>query len=156
MSKDPLDTPLQMFSETDPWTLREAFEGTLITGSPGGGKSSTSGKNIAYSFLRTPGMGGLVLTAKPEETHNWIQYAKECGRSNDLIIFNAESGHRFDPLFYEWNRPGRGAADLEGIIDLFTTLLSVGKAHEGHSTEKFWEYAVAQLIRTALVLLSLA
>lgn len=150
------DTPLQSFSSTDVWTLGDAFEGTLITGSPGSGKSSCSGKALAYSFLRTPMMGGLILTAKAEETRNFIAYATACGRVDDLIIFNAESGHVFDPLLYEWNRPGRGAGDLESIIDLFSTLLAIGKTHSGMSSDRFWELAAEQLMRNVLVLLSLS
>ncbi len=150
-----LDTPLYRFSETDAWRLRDAFEGTLITGSSGSGKSSSSGKNIADSFLRA-GMSGLVLTAKAEEADNWIAYAKACGREDDLILFNAESGHCFDPIFYSWNRPGRGAGDLETIIDLFSTLMSIGKKEVGHGHDPFWERGNEQLIRNNIKLLDLA
>ncbi len=62
----------------------------------------------------------------------------------------------FDPLKYEWNRPGRGAGELETIIDLFTTLLAIGKTHGGMSSDRFWELAAEQLMRNVLVLLSLA
>ena len=54
------------------------WEGTLITGAPGSGKSSCSGRQLAIGLLSVPEMGGLVLTAKAEETQNWIRYAKEC------------------------------------------------------------------------------
>ena len=158
LADDPfnLDRPLYKFSEIDIFRLRDAFEGSLITGSPGSGKSSNSGKNFAYAFLKTPGMGGLILTAKAEETRNWIQYAKACGREKDLIVFNADSGHMFDPLWYEWNRPGRGSGDLETIIDFFSTLLSIGKQHLGVNNDRFWELATEQLMRNVLVLLSLS
>ena len=128
-----LDRPILSLSDNDELRLRDLVEGTLITGAPGSGKSSTSGKQLAFGLLRTPGMGGLVLTAKAEETQNWIAYAKACGRSKDLIIFNAESGDSFDPLHYEWTRPGRGAGDLESIIDFFSTLVSIGKKEVGQS-----------------------
>jgi hypothetical protein len=152
----PLDTPLYRFSELDLWTVRDSFEGTLICGSPGSGKSSNSGKNIAHAFLKTPTMGGLILTAKAEETPTWMEYAKVCGREKDVIVFNAASGHVFDPLWYEWNRPGRGAGDLETVIDLFSTLLSIGKQHIGVNNDRFWELATEQLMRNVLVLLSLS
>src|SRR3981081_2838973 len=45
-----LDKPISWFSLRDFWTLRESFEGLFASGSPGSGKSSTSGKNIAYAF----------------------------------------------------------------------------------------------------------
>src|ERR1700690_3922378 len=104
-----LDLRWASFSEADHLCLRDLVEGTLITGAPGSGKTTTSGKQLAYGLLRIPNSGGLILTAKAEETQNWIAYVKACGREKDLIIFNAESGHCFDPLHYEWTRPGRGS-----------------------------------------------
>lgn len=142
-AKDILDHPVLALSETDFLDLRALCEGILITGAPGSGKSSCSGRQIAQGLLRIPTMGGLVLTAKAEETRNWIRYAQECGREKDLIVFNAESGHCFDPLHYEWTRPGRGAGDLESIIDLFSTLVSIGKKEVGHGHDPFGNAATS-------------
>ncbi|MFN9299313.1 MAG: type IV secretory system conjugative DNA transfer family protein [Acidobacteriota bacterium] len=147
---------LLSFSPLDALTLGASFEGTAVFGSPGSGKTSGFAKNLAYALLRTPMMGGLVLCAKPEEPRQWLEYAKACGREKDVLLFNASSGHAFDPLFYEWNRPGRGAGDTEAIIDLFSTLLSVGKTNAGVSTERFWELAAQQLMRNVLVILALS
>ena len=134
-----LDRPVLSLSQSDQLCFRDLAEGTLITGAPGSGKSSTSGKQLAYGLLRMPNSGGLVLTAKAEETANWIAYATACGREKDLIIFNAESGHCFDPIHYEWNRPGRGAGDLETVIDFFDTLVSVTEDKSKQSHDPFWD-----------------
>jgi hypothetical protein len=157
-TNDILDTPILWLSETDCLSLRSLVEGgTLITGRLGSGKSSTSGRALAMGFLRA-GLGGLVLTVKSDETAHWVEYARACGREKDLIIFNAESGLTFDPLAYSWNQPGgRGAGYLETIIELFTTLLSIGKAQVRESSEgRYFELAVEELIRAVLVMLSLA
>jgi len=103
-----------------------------------------------------PRSGALILTAKAEETLNWIAYAKACGREGDLIVFNAESGHRFDPLHYEFTRPGRGAGDIESIIDLFATLVSIGHAENGPGHDPFWIRGTEQLMRNCIKLLELA
>ena len=153
---DILDIPILSLSKLDYFDLRALCEGTLITGAPGAGKSSCSGKQLAYGLLRVPMMGGLVLTAKAEETQNWIRYAKACGREKDLIVFNAECGLCFDPLHYEWTRPGRGAGDLESIIDFFSTLVSIGKKEVGHGHDPFWERGNEQLMRNVIKLLDLA
>jgi hypothetical protein len=150
------DQPLYYFSESDFWSRRNSWEGTLVTASPGGGKTANIGRNLAHSLVRDPHSGGLVLVAKSEEIHNWVNIAKACGREKDLLIFNAESGHCFDPLYYEWNRPGRGAGDLETIIDLFSTLMSIGKKEVGHGHDPFWERGNEQLIRNVIKLLDLA
>jgi hypothetical protein len=151
-----LDQPILMLSAVDAVAIRTAVEGILITGAPGSGKTTCSGKQLAYGLLLTPGMGGLVLTAKAEETQNWIAYANACGREKDLIVFNAESGHVFDPLFYEWTRAGRGAGDLESEIDFFSTLISIGKKDAGHAHDPFWERGNEQIMRNVIKLLDLA
>jgi hypothetical protein len=153
---DILDRPILSLSDVDPLRLRDLVEGTLITGAPGSGKTSTSGKQLAFGLLRTPKSGGLVLTAKAEETQNWIAYAKACGREKDLIVFNAESGHCFDPIHYEWNRPGRGAGDLETVIDFFSTLISATDDKTKQSHDPFWERGNQSLMRNVIKMLDLA
>jgi hypothetical protein len=156
--EDILDRPILWLSDKDHLSLRALVEGgTLITGRLGSGKSSTSGRALALGFLRA-GLGGLVLTVKSDETAHWLEYAKECGREKDVTVFNAESGLTFDPLAYCWNQAGsRGAGFLETIIELFTTLLSIGKAQVRESSEgRYFELAVEELMRAVLVMLSLA
>jgi hypothetical protein len=157
MKLDPiLDRKILSFSDSDHVTTDQGCTGIFVSGSAGTGKSSTSGKQFAYGLLSLPKSGGLILTAKAEETRNWIRYAEDCGRSRDLIVFNAESGHFFDPLHYEFTRPGRGAGDMESIIDFFSTLVSIGKKEQGHGHDPFWERGNEQLMRNVIKLLELA
>jgi hypothetical protein len=155
-NKNILDEPILELSSSDCLLLRDIVEGVLITGSPGSGKSSTSGKNLATALMRRRDTGGLVLVAKAEETENWIRIATALGREKDLIVFNAASGLSFDPIHYEWTRPGRGAGDLESLIDFFSTLVSIGKKEEGHGHDPFWRRGNEQLIRNCAKLLDLA
>jgi hypothetical protein len=153
---DILRWPVLSLSDRDRLLIFEMFEGSLIAGSSRSGKSSAVGKQLAFGLLRAPQSGGLVLVAKKEETVAWIGYAKACGREKDLIIFNAESGLCFDPLQYEWTRKGRGAGDMESIIDFFSTLVSIGKKEVGHAHDPFWERGNEQLMRNVIKLLDLA
>ena len=150
-----LDRPVLSFSDSDVADFRALCEGTLVVGSAGSGKTSTSGKQLAYGLLRMPSSGGLILTAKSEETENWKAYAKACGREKDLILFNADSGC-FDPLHYEWTRPGRGAGDLESIIDFFSTLVSINQKEAGQGHDPFWRLGNEQVMRNVIKLLDLA
>ena len=155
MPKDPiLDREILRLSGTDAVRFRDIIEGgCLITGGLGSGKSSTSARTIALSFL-SAGFGGLVLTVKSSETEAWIEYARQTNRSDDLIIFNAKSGLSFDPLAYAWQVGGRAAAHIETIVELFTTLMSVGKVYQPSSGERYFEQAVEELLRAALVVIS--
>ena len=153
---DVLERRVVSLSDGDHIRWLDMTEGSVISGSAGGGKTSTSGKQLAHGLLRTPHSGALILTAKSEETTNWINYAKACGREKDLIVFNSESGYVFDPLHYEWTRPGRGSGDLESIIDFFSTLVSIGKKEVGHGHDPFWERGNEQLMRNVIKLLELA
>jgi hypothetical protein len=151
-----LNTPVLAFSDSDVADFRALCEGIFIAGSAGSGKTSTSGRQLAYGLLGMPNSGALILTAKSEETENWKTYAKICGREKDLIVFNADSGLSFDPLHYEWTRPGRGSGDLESIIDFFSTLVSIGKKEAGHGHDPFWERGNEQVMRNVIKLLDLA
>lgn len=152
-----LDRVILSLSKNDHVLFRHLTTGTAITGSPDGGKTSTSGKQLAYGLLRVPRMGGLVLTAKAAETQNWIQYADACGRTADLIIFDAHGGHCFDPLHYDFTmRRDRGAGDTESTIDFFSTLTSIGQREVGHGHDPFWERGNEQLMRNVIKLLDLA
>jgi hypothetical protein len=125
ISNDILDLPLIGLSQTDCIPVRDSVEGIFVAGAPGSGKSANVGRQLSAAFLRIPNSGALILTAKAEETTNWLQYAKDCGRINDVIVFNEKSGLVFDPIAYEWNRPGRGAGDVENIVDCFSTLVAL-------------------------------
>jgi type IV secretory pathway TraG/TraD family ATPase VirD4 len=150
-----LDQPLLSLTAFFCLTLRMLVEGgTLITGGLGSGKSSTSLYQLIMAMFRA-GLGALLCTVKSEDAGNYLAYAKAAGRESDVIVFSLESGLSFDPLAYLWNN-GRGASDVEAIIDFFSTILSIGKQHVGASNDRFWELASEQAIRHSLHLLKLA
>jgi hypothetical protein len=155
MPKDPvLDREIVRLSNSDVIRFRDLIEGgCLITGGLGSGKSSTSARTLALSFL-SAGYGGLVLTVKSDETEHWVEYARQTGRKKDLVIFNAASGLSFDPLAYAWAAGGRAAAHIETVVEMFTTLMAVGKVYSPSSGERYFEQAVEELLRAALVVLS--
>lgn len=86
-----LDTPLLHFSSSDPYRIKDALEGILIFGATGAGKTSGFGAALSTSFLNA-GFGGLILCAKADETQLWLDYCREAGRVEDLIIVSPSSG----------------------------------------------------------------
>jgi hypothetical protein len=150
MPKDHLlDRVILQLAPDDAIRFRDAIEGGIaVFGGLGSGKSSTVGRLIALSLL-FEGMGGLILTVKSDETEHWKEYARIAGREKDLVVFNATSGLSFDPLSYFWRAGGRAAAQIETIVELFTTLMSVGKVYSQSSSERYFEQAVEELIRAS-------
>lgn len=156
-----LTTPLIKFSKNpkDWWTIRDAVRGTQIFGGIGSGKSSGSGKTIAKAFLSN-GYGGLVLCAKPDEREQWVRYAKETGRTNDLIIFSEGSKYQFNPLQYELSRTGKGAGEVFNLTNLFMEIYKMGNRFTGNGSsgesERYWDNALKRCLNRMIQLLNMA
>lgn len=155
----PDSMPLFRWSRSDAWLTRDAYEGTIIFGATGSGKSTGSGETVAKSLLKA-GFGGLVLTAKPGEREQWERYCREARRSRDLIVFSPDAPWRFNFLDYELRRAGRGAGLTENIVMLFTTILELAERNSGkgggREDEGYWRRAMRQLVRNLVDLLVLS
>src|SRR5262245_34147830 len=112
-----------MLTGVDPFLVAQACEAILISGSPGSGKSTTAMKQIIMAYLRA-GFGGVCFAAKREDTAVYQQLILDSGRPAP-IMFGPGVGH-FDLIHYIWNRPGRGAAMLETLVDYFGVLMAIG------------------------------
>ena len=139
------------------WTLEDAVRGTQIFGGIGSGKTSGSGKTIARSFLSS-GYGGLVLCAKKEEREIWVQYVKETGRLDDLIVFSERNEFRFNFLDYEMTRDDRGGGHTFNIVKLFMTVHEMSSRSGGgqKASDPFWENALARLLSRLVELIKLS
>jgi type IV secretory pathway TraG/TraD family ATPase VirD4 len=139
------------------WSLNDAFQGVQILGGTGSGKSSGSGQALARAFLEA-NLGGLVLTAKTDEVFAWKEYARAAGRSDDLLIVDAEAKHCFNFLSYELNRPGAGAGHTENLVNLFCSVLEASERRHGQGGggDAYWQRTLKQLLRNAIDLAVLA
>ena len=153
---DPLDQVILGFSEDDPFTIRDSFEGVQIFGGIGSGKTSGSGALFARSYLAA-GYGGLVLTAKVDETDLWRRYAQETGREDDLVIIGPDAKERFNFLEYEANHQD-SAGLTDNIVRLYKTISDCvrGGAPSGSSDDPFWDNEFNKLLRNAIDLLRFA
>lgn len=150
-----LDAPLIKLSRDDTWSLGDAVAGTHIFGGNGSGKTTGSGQTIAKAFLKA-GMGGLVLCAKPDERESWQRYAKECGRSDQLIIVSADGPWRFNFIQYELGRPGDPATRVENLLSTLMNILEQTGRERGSGEDSFWQQAAELLLRNALMILAAA
>lgn len=159
LGKWDLSQPLLSWSRRDAWTIRDAVAGSMILGSTGSGKSSGSGKHLAHAFLRS-GFGGLVLTAKADERHQWERYCQATGREDDLIAVDVDGEWVFNALDYEVQRSGAGAGITENLVRLLDTLVRAADQGQdsrgGREGDSYWQHAYQQLTRNAIDLLVLA
>lgn len=160
-NKIDLDTPLMTFKSNggpSDWTLRDACCGTVVFGATGAGKTSSSGRKIAISFLKN-GFGGLVLTAKIEDNETFLQYCIEAGRKDDLIIIDPDitNGSRFNFLEYESLLSDGNKALTTNIVELLMTVIEASSQKMGGTSDDgFWVAAVRMLIANVIDLSVLA
>lgn len=146
--------------EEDYWSAADAAEGVQIFGGTGSGKTSGSGKAIAYSYLKS-GFGGLVLAVKQDEVENWKKYCEDTGRYDDLVIFSPENSQNccFNFLEYEKNRSGRSAGNVDNIVSLFLEVLEIAgrnKDDNGGGKSVFYSNTLKQLLTNAIELIILS
>lgn len=152
----PDDTTLVSFGEGADWTLRNAFEGALILGATGSGKTSGSGATIAEAFLRS-GFGGLILTVKTDEAEHWRKLCAHCGREKDFVVVRRGGDWRLNLLAYEAQRPGLGGGLSKNLVAFCRNLLAISARGQGHGTnEQFWQTASDQLLNAMFDLFLLA
>lgn len=155
MSAYNLDEVIYRLNGSHPFTIRHACEGVQIFGGIGSGKTSGSGAALAKAYLKA-NFGGLVLCAKKDELETWKQYAKETGREDSLLIFDASGEYRFPFLQYEVEREGEGAGYTENLVRLFMTVHEAISRRTGNTGDAYWQNAMQQLMRNAIDLCMIA
>ncbi len=153
-----LDEPLLWLTRKNPWTIRMACEGTQILGDMGSGKTSGSGRTLAKAMLPA-GFGGLVLCKKVDEYATWIDYAKETGRMDQLLIVDPSQPWRFNFLDYQFKRAGEGAGYVDNAVALFMNLIEnrrEGAQQTRGRNEAFWVDGARRLVRHTMEALLLA
>lgn len=141
--------------KADHLAARDAFEGTLVLGATGSGKTSGSGRLIATAYLRA-GWGGLICCAKEDEPDLWIKYCKETGRTKDLIIFDKES--KFNFLQYELDfQVSTGVIQIPDLVSTLMTLVEIKQRKGGTGKgDDFWSDSAKQLLGHAMTVLVMA
>jgi hypothetical protein len=138
------------------WTLKNAFEGVLILGRTGSGKTSGSGFTFAEAFLRA-GFGGLVLTVKKNEAEHWRGLCAHCGRENDLVVVRRGGDWKLNVLAYEAQHPGQGACLSENLTVFCRNLLRIStRSHGTGNSDPVWKNAGDQLLNATFDLFLLA
>ncbi len=143
-----LDVPLMQLSpQGDFWDLRTALTHTLVLGTTGSGKSSSTMKHAIKSMLRL-GAGGLFCIAKKEDADDIIRYCHETGRAPSLIDWTGTNGG-YNFLAHELARSG----NINNVIDVLMAVLDISRnsgSSGGKSGEQFWIDAAKQMLTATI------
>jgi hypothetical protein len=154
-SLQPLDDVLLDWGRFDTavWTARDAVRGTLILGSVGTGKTSLSGAVLASEYLKA-GYGGLVLTAKPDETTRWLQWAIKYGRREDVVLIRPDLPTSIN-FIGDMLAAGQPVANIVTVFDVAAELAEKDAQKQGGG-DPFWSREVGRLLSAAITTLKYA
>lgn len=148
-----LDRNLVMLNEHDGITLRQCFEGCITFGTSGSAKTSTTAHMFAHAFMDS-GFGGLVLTAKVDEKNQWREWARECGREQDLVIFKPTN-----PVFYnciERIAKHQKQGDTEAVVSLIEVIVEIANGGSIQTQESYWNISMKMMMSSAIDMLKCA
>ena len=138
------------FNSKEPIYLSEKslYQNILITGTIGTGKTSSA----MYPFTKQlieycckdnfQKIGMLVLDVKGNYFAKVTEFAKNCGRENDLIILSLGGNYRYNPLHKPNLKPSVLANRLKTILMLFSP----------ENSESYWLDKVEQILTECIKL----
>ena len=144
---DPLEETICRWDRQCRWKRRDAFEGAVIFGANGSGKTSGGGEKILRGLMEA-GFGGLVLSVKGDEWQTCCELAELTGRTHDLVRFTRyPKGHCcYNPL--------EGETVTENAVQLLLTLVALGTVGQrAKDDDGFWKDELQKLLRHAIELL---
>ena len=138
------------FDDKTPIYLPEKslFQNILITGTIGTGKTSSAmypfTKQLIEYCSKIPDskIGMLVLDVKGNYYRKVLEFAKNCGRENDLIVISLGGKYKYNPLHKPNLKPAVLANRLKTILLLFSP----------DNSESYWLDKVEQILTECIKL----
>ncbi|WP_118973792.1 type IV secretory system conjugative DNA transfer family protein [Taibaiella koreensis] len=146
-----METTLFNFGGEDntAYTFRHAVMGCQVFGSTGSGKTTGAGFFL-LSRLMSVGCGGLILTAKPTDKNDFIEYCRLTGRSKDLVVIEPGGKEYFNFLEYESTRDSDKTFTANLVEVLRVVIRSRDEKGGGKSDDRFWEESLNLLIASCI------
>lgn len=133
---------MKMDGSTTPWTLGDSYEGAIVFGSQGSGKTSGTGWYLSQSMLREK-FGGLVMTSSEADLQLWRRFAKRQGREDNIIVVDGSGRWRFNFFDAEMGRAASdGISITENLIELINTMIQIGEDKPktmGAGNDAYWQ-----------------
>lgn len=151
-----LDRELLRWSKVDRFSVRDLLMGGLLClGITGGGKSTSSGRQIAQALVRDRNTYGLILAAKPEDLAMWTRIFAQAGQRRRLLVFDGDQSPLRFNFLDEAGRQGSTRDIVQCITTIGETLRSTGRRGGGEN-EAFFVAQQERVIHHAVEVLKLA
>lgn len=153
-------TVVRELGDGETFLISDATCHVAALGATGSGKTSGTGRFLALGYLGSDAeMGLLVLCAKITEKDQWVQWAREAGRGEDIRIFEA-SGDRYRFNFLDWisGFASEGAGLTINVVALLEEIIMAldPERASGGSENLFWEDSLHQMLVALVLLVQLA
>lgn len=150
------DRPLIHWSQSDVFTLRQAYEAVGIFGELGAAKTTGSGAELALRYLSI-GMGLLCNSVKPGDAALLKSYLEQLGLTQNLAVIEPgrdgeQPKWRCNLLWYALkSAPSRGSR-VEQVVSMLMRIVEAAERGEksGGVNDKFWIRSVRQLLRNTV------
>ncbi|HEX4609545.1 MAG TPA: TraM recognition domain-containing protein [Urbifossiella sp.] len=128
----------------------------MVLGQTGSGKSSGPGRALLLSFLRA-GLGGCILTSKPQDATEYQELASLAGREQDVRVVAPGGPFKLNILDYQYRAGGvRGGGLADTVVSLALEWLQARDRSRGQPADPFWIDSAKRLLTCAIDLLGLA
>ncbi len=140
----------------------DLFNGNIILGSAGSGKTSGPGAWILGDILQdSTKPGGLLLCVKKDERLRLEDAIKKAGRADDMVIISAENPFKVNALAYELFRKGGDKIEYNEALNILMEIFLLGENYEAGGSasgkqERFWEKSLKRCLIRLMMILVLA
>jgi len=137
----------------DQLRLRDLCEHVFIFGSTGTGKTSTVGYHLAKNILNATNLpenekiGMIVFLYKKDDIYQWIDWAEEQDRGDDLLVIGPEDKDVFNILESYHDKEAISAVDVLMVL----SGLSMSGNNQQNS-EQYWEQMNRQRLHRLVLL----
>lgn len=132
-------------------TIHDAFHNFIAFGDTGSGKSTGPLQTVTNSFIRND-FGGVFLCVKIGAASDYIRWATDAERGEDLIHFGIGKGHSFNFLDFASNRAGDKTLVVEDLVHVLTDTMEIIDRHKAIE-DPFFRPASLGVLRSSITAL---
>lgn len=136
-------------------TLDDMSASTFVSGGSGAGKTTGPLKCAITSIFRL-GIAALISTAKVDDCERILQYAKQTGRMDDVIVVDSSGDYSMNFIQYCLDLTPEGSSRSISFTDIFKVIRETFSTISQQHGEIFWENEQDRLSGNVRVLIEAA